>query len=109
MRWIGSLFILFLFAGTAMAQTDSEPPQNAQQEKQAYIKFHLDKPAKSIESIKVKQTGESHEGVISEDGHFVTVIGLKIKQRLVIEATYEDGSSETFEKSPCDLFEEYVI
>ena len=109
MRIIGSLLCLFLLAGAASAQTDSEPATSEQQVKTAYIKFHVDKPVQSIQSIQIKDTGEQLESVVSDNGQYVTVLGLDSKRRLVVDVTYQDGTSETIEKSPCVLFEEYAL
>jgi hypothetical protein len=65
------------------------------------FQFNLEKHAVKMEELQYEQSGQPVKGSLSRDGYRVIMDHYLKGQRVKVQVTYADGTSETISRSPC--------
>jgi hypothetical protein len=105
------LFILTLMLSvSAFAQTDIQPSADTIQiVPDTRHAFYLFDPIQRVQSITYKQSGKQVLFKVVDEGKTVLLFGYEERQRILVEIVHKNGTTETIEKSPCDIYEDVAL
>lgn len=102
--------LLIALSITVQAQTDIQAPGDTIQiVPDTRHSFYIFDPIQRVKSITYKQSGKQVLFKEIDDGKTVLLFGYEKQQRILVDIVRKDGTTETIEKSPCDIYEDVSL
>lgn len=107
---LSPFFLSLILSMAAFAQTDIQPPADTiQMIPDTRHAFYLLDPVQKVEKVTYKESGKPVLYKVVEEGKTVLLYGYEERTRVLVAVIKENGTRETIEISPCDIYEDVAL